>query len=465
MLCLLYLRNNLPPALKEVTSSDYGNRRLIETQTQGLGHLTRLFDEIAFTPQAATEAYEQSISTDNIETHVNTITREAVQGMFNANMTDVSDEMKKNLGEHYQQLINLCPDKDPKHLVNTLLQATVTIYGQVIGDGLSAQKKTIADDDTLNEAQIKAKQNEITITYNEKVSAPMEKYCPLLTKEILLGELSEELDAEATTQQLQKFQAVVSQHLETLKTYQDELYAKLGYPISCKKDDTIMQPDSLYLNLEDNPLTGKKQCTYSIMTADKQLKTGILNIPEPDFSSTEDITDERLKTKKLAILEELTRQGAIKPLDPQLTQNVGCLQRTVRDISNQLDRTGESLEKLEAIPSSANIRTAIKNLESSRERIEKTIGDNLSKVKNEPHIQGLGERFLNAIVQFFTRGKKEYKSEETIKSESRAALPDTFQAIAKSNSMKERLQEMVKRDPSPQLTVPPPQEHNDQIKS
>jgi len=52
-------------ALKEVTSSDYGNRRLVETQTQGLGHLTRLFDEIAFTAEAATQAYDQSINTDN----------------------------------------------------------------------------------------------------------------------------------------------------------------------------------------------------------------------------------------------------------------------------------------------------------------------------------------------------------------------------------------------------------------
>ena len=197
------------------------------------------------------------------------------------------------------------------------------------------------------------------------------------------------------------------------------------------------------------------------MTEDKQIKTGILNIPEVNFHSTEDITDEGLKTKKLAILEELTKQGAIKPLYPQLTHNVRCLQRTIKDVGNQLDRTDESLEKLEVIPSSVNIRAAIKNLESSRERIEQTIGENLSKVKNEPNIKGFGERFLNAIVQFFTLGKKEYKSAETIKSESREALPDALQAIAKSNSIKERLHEMVKSEPSPQLTVPTPQESTD----
>ncbi|WP_128130268.1 hypothetical protein [Legionella sainthelensi] len=431
---------------------------------QGIGYLSRLFDEMKiFTAEAIAEAYDQSMSTNNIETHLNNIVRETIAPLLNKDMTDLSDEAKKALGSNYTILRNICPNEDPRQMINTLLQAVGLLYGQVVADGLSAKKEEINNSKELSEEEKKQSTFNLNKTYNEKVSCQMNTHCPFLTKELILGQEPEKLSEEEITEKITSLKDSLNEALQTVKKYHAELYVRLGYTVYPKTDKTIMEPNNIYLNLKK--IDGSKQeCEYSILKPSNEILQGTL-AEEIGINREDDLKDSRLETKKVAILRQLVSKNAIPEIDDKLADNIIRLQKAKTVIERQIGKCQTSLEKFALfkegngdIPD-AYLRQAKLDLEDACNQINETVTENLLHVAQEPHVKKIGEKILNILVNFLTLGMKGYKSEATIQAEKRVALPETLKSITATHLMKERLQEI--RTQQPMSSLLNQEEHSD----
>ncbi|WP_133131515.1 hypothetical protein [Legionella sainthelensi] len=383
--------------------------------------------------------------------------------MFNKDMTDLSDEAKTALGYNYPILHNICPNEDPRQMINPLLQAVGSLYGQVVATGLSAKKEAINNSKELSEEEKKQSTFNLNKTYNEKVSCQMNKHCPFLTKELILGQEPEKLSEEEITKKITSLKDSLNEALQTVKNYHAELYARLGYTIYPKTDETIMEPNNIYLNLKK--IDGSKQeCEYSILKSGNEILQG--TIPdEIGINREDDLKDSRLETKKVAILRQLIDFGSINSIDDQLANNIIRLQEAKTVIERQIGKCQTYLDKFASFKEEsrdiydAYLRQAKLDLEDSCKKINQTVTDNLLHVNQEPHVKKIGEKILNILINFLTLGIKGYKSEATIQAEKRVALPETLKSITATHLMKERLQEI--RTQQPMSSLLNQEEHSD----
>lgn len=327
-----YIQNNKHAATK------------IQLATKLPGQLTRIFDDMRFSSQTMEQAY-QLISSVNVEKHLRDMAHQIATSLFNTDITDLNQKTKENLGKNnYQNLLLASGNKE--NLMNNLLQAVIASYGQVIAEQF---KKTKADQPV--ETQL-----ELTRTYNEKISAPMERYIPFINVTTLMRLEENTIDVESVKLQLTEFNNQLKDALKALTEYHN--------------------------NLIERGKSGEKS---PATTSDN--------------------------------MEKINRSKAL------LLDGVGKIE--------------EQIERLDANPTSVDVKNAISRITFVCERIQQNIGIDLSKAVQEPVAVGIGEKILNTLTRILTFGTMGYKSSATEKAEAR--LPENLANIAKNHAMKATL--------------------------
>lgn len=144
------------------------------------GQITRLFDKAIFTPEATTKAYDSAIiagKNSGIETHLTSAVNVASRGMFNADRTDLSEELIASIGsENHTKLVAIC-NKQGVSIVDLVLQAVANVYCQAV-----CEKQT-----SLVDNNSKSRDENITDTqnFNNQISNVMNDVIPKIKKDIV----------------------------------------------------------------------------------------------------------------------------------------------------------------------------------------------------------------------------------------------------------------------------------------
>lgn len=136
------------------------------------GQITRLFDKAIFTSEATTKAYDSAIiagKNSGIETHLTSAVNVASSGMFNADSTDLSEELIASIGsENHTKLVAIC-NKQGVSIVDLVLQAVANVYCQAV-----CAKQTELSQSTDDTQQ-----------FNSQIANPMNNVIPKIKKDLV----------------------------------------------------------------------------------------------------------------------------------------------------------------------------------------------------------------------------------------------------------------------------------------
>lgn len=228
--------------LAETLKSSYVINRIDEAKQQGFGHLSRLFDQMPISQATQVESYNLA-SKSRIEDHMREVAKEGASILFNSDLTDLSDDVKKHLGENYDQLVAVCGN-DKIEMVDILLKAVVVSYAQVVTNGLEPIIEPLPYD----------QKQEKKAEYNEHIMAPMERYIANISKAKLVNGVTIDINhqdllnkAKELQSQLMASKSNLKKLIEDPATVQEnkELMERLNKTLDTQIDKLEAQIDKL----------------------------------------------------------------------------------------------------------------------------------------------------------------------------------------------------------------------------
>ncbi len=190
-----------------VHNNPYVQGKINQSLNTGAGDLSRFFDKLEFAEETNIAVYEELYKTLNkgsnidddenneaLNKYLDGIACKTTKFLFNDTMTDLNDEVIKNLGDDYNKLIKACNDNKTT-MVDILLTATIVVYAQVatmgyynkaeINNKINPGEFDDVDPTDVEGLNISELPEFHPVKFNQQVSIPINTFNETLSKQYL----------------------------------------------------------------------------------------------------------------------------------------------------------------------------------------------------------------------------------------------------------------------------------------